>query len=68
MLLAIVSVVAIAMIAAPALVVGHDVLAKKKHHHHHHHHVVLKFTPHFYTIKGHHHCLKGTKGCTLNGK
>ena len=58
LLVAALSFIAVAMIVAPSLVASdHSALAKKS-----------KGTKGYYTKKGHHHCTKGSKGCTLHGK
>ena len=60
-MVAVLSVIAVAMIVAPALVASdHSALAKKSKKH--------GYTKGYYTKKGHHHCKKGTHGCTLHGK
>lgn len=59
LLVAALSVIAVAMIVAPSLVASdHSALAKKS----------KGYTKGYYTKKGHHHCKKGTRGCTLHGK
>ena len=58
LLVAALSFIAVAMIVAPSLAASdHSALAKKS-----------KGTKGYYTKKGHHHCTKGSKGCTLHGK
>jgi len=58
LLVAVLSFIAVAMIVAPSLTASdHSALAKKS-----------KGTKGYYTKKGHHHCTKGSKGCTLHGK
>jgi hypothetical protein len=58
LLVAALSFIAVAMIVAPTLVASdHSALAKKS-----------KGTKGYYTKKGHHHCTKGSSGCSLHGK
>jgi len=54
LLVAALSFIAVAMIVAPAL----DASS----------HSASAYTKGYYTKKGHHHCTKGSKGCTLHGK